>query len=93
MVCAAYWYAQYAQQRNSYMCQLRNTDQYNLRLPLGWRAALKAKATASHRSLNSLLIALIDAGMEAEGLHLEMASQDEKDRQGCNPDGLEQSTQ
>lgn len=45
----------------------RDADKYMLRLPEGWRAAIKAKAAINRRSMNSEILAALEgvAGMAA----------------------------
>lgn len=57
-------------------------DAYTLRLPEGWRAAIKAMAAENERSMNAEII-----------FHLRKVipvDTNEKDRQGCRPDGLDE---
>jgi hypothetical protein len=46
-------------------------DRYNLGLPDGWRAVLKAEAKKSHRSLSAEIIAAIQVGMRVKGVNLD----------------------
>lgn len=64
-------------------------DAYMLRLPAGWREAVKAEAKKAHRSMNGEIIAAIEAHMTSKGVKLQ--PKHEKDRQGGHPDGLKQS--
>ena len=43
----------------------RGNDQYMLRLPDGWRAAVKALAVKNHRSMNSEILAAIEFALGA----------------------------
>lgn len=52
----------------------RNADKYMLRLPDGWRSALKAEAQKSHRSMNAEIVAAIETAMRIKGVPLEKAS-------------------
>lgn len=52
----------------------RNADKYMLRLPNGWREAIKAEAGKSHRSMNAEIIAAIETAMRIKGVQLESAS-------------------
>lgn len=66
--------------------------QYMLRLPNGWREAIKAEAKRSHRSMNSEIVAAIEAALRGKGIQVDLLpSSNEKDRQGGHPDGLMQS--
>lgn len=69
----------------------RSMDQYQLRLPDGWRAAIKEEARKAHRSMNAEIVAAIEKGMAVKGVSFPLPADDEKDRQGGHPDGLEQS--
>ena len=52
----------------------RNADKYMLRLPDGWREAIKCEAQKSHRSMNAEIIAAIETAMRIKGVTLESAS-------------------
>lgn len=49
-------------------------DSYMLRLPDGWREAIKAEARKGHRSMNAEIIAAIETAMRIKGVQLEAAS-------------------
>lgn len=49
-------------------------DAYTLRLPDGWREAIKAEAAKNRRSMNSEIIEAISAAMRMRGVQLESAS-------------------
>ena len=49
-------------------------DAYMLRLPDGWRDAIKDEAKKSHRSMNAEIIAAIETAMRIKGVQLERAS-------------------
>ena len=46
-------------------------DQYMLRLPDGWRDSIKTEAKKAHRSMNSEIVAAIEAAMQIKGVQLE----------------------
>jgi|GEM_PF-2931937 len=46
-------------------------DRYNLNMPDGWRAVLKAEAKKSRRSLNAEIIAAIQTSMRIKGVNLD----------------------
>ncbi len=50
------------------------TDQYMLRLPGGWRDAIKTEAKKGHRSMNAEIIAAIEVAMKEKGVQLEQPS-------------------
>lgn len=52
----------------------RNVDKYMLRLPDGWRKAIKAEAAKGRRSMNAEIIAAIETAMRIKGVPLEIAS-------------------
>lgn len=52
----------------------RKADQVLLRLPDGWRGAIKVEAKKNHRSMNSEIIAAIETAMRIKGVHLDAAS-------------------
>lgn len=45
----------------------RNEDKYMLRLPDGWRAAIKARAVKNHRSMNNEILAALEGVVTAAG--------------------------
>lgn len=49
-------------------------DAYTLRLPDGWRDAIKAEAAKSRRSMNSEIIEAISTAMTAKGVQLEASA-------------------
>lgn len=53
----------------------RLSDQYMLRLPDGWRSAIKAEAKKSHRSMNAEIVSAIETAMRIKGVQLESAAQ------------------
>lgn len=59
-------------------------DQFVVRLPDGMREAIKRIAQANERSMNSEIVFHLRSMIAAYG-------ENEKDRQGSHPDGLEQS--
>lgn len=65
-------------------------DQFVVRLPAGWRDAIRGEAKRARRSMNSEIVAAIEAAMAAKGIQI-ADPKNEEDRQGGNPDGLEQS--
>lgn len=46
-------------------------DAYMLRLPDGWRDAIKAEAKKAHRSMNAEIIAAIETAMRNKGVQLD----------------------
>lgn len=52
----------------------RLADQFQLRLPNGWRDAIKAEAKKNHRPMNSEILAAIETAMRIKGVKLESAS-------------------
>lgn len=48
----------------------RNEDKYMLRLPDGWRAAIKARAVKNHRSMNNEILAALEGVVTAAGVIL-----------------------
>lgn len=46
-------------------------DQYMLRLPSGWRDAIKDEAKKSHRSMNAEILAAIETAMRIKGVQLD----------------------
>lgn len=48
----------------------QEADKFLLRLPDGWRDALKAEAAKSHRAVNSEIIAAIEVAMRIKGVQL-----------------------
>jgi hypothetical protein len=42
----------------------RHDDQFNLRLPEGWREAIKSQAVKSRRSMNSEILAALESVVE-----------------------------
>lgn len=69
----------------------RQLDQYVLRLPDGWRDTIKSEAKKNYRPMNGEILAAIEAYFRVRGVFLAPTSNNEKDRQGGNPDGLVQS--
>lgn len=49
-------------------------DAYTLRLPDGWRDAIKAEASKNRRSMNSEIIEAIAAAMRMKGVQLAAVS-------------------
>lgn len=49
-------------------------DQFNLRLPAGWRGVLKAEAKKEHRSMNAEIVLAIQTAMRIKGVNLENAA-------------------
>lgn len=49
-------------------------DCINVRLPDGWRDALKARAAKNRRSMNSEILAAIETAMRIKGVQLDAAS-------------------
>lgn len=49
-------------------------DQYMLRLPRGWRDAVKEEARKGHRSMNAEILAAIETAMRIKEVSLESAS-------------------
>ena len=52
----------------------RHMDQFQLRLPKGWREQIKQEAAKNHRPMNSEIIAAIETAMRIKGVQLESAS-------------------
>ena len=46
----------------------RNTDKFMLRMPDGWRAALKARAALNRRSLNQEILMALEGVVKAAGV-------------------------
>lgn len=46
-------------------------DKYLLRLPDGWRDAIKVEAKKNHRAMNSEILAAIETAMRIKGVPLE----------------------
>lgn len=46
-------------------------DQYMLRLPEGWRDAVKAEAKKGHRSMNAEILSAIETAMRIKGVQLD----------------------
>lgn len=46
-------------------------DQFQLRLPDGWRDKIKAEAKKNHRPMNSEILAAIETAMRIKGVQLE----------------------
>lgn len=49
-------------------------DKFMMRLPDGWRDAIKIEAAKNRRSMNAECLAAIETGMRAKGVQLESAS-------------------
>jgi len=49
-------------------------DQFQLRLPDGWRDTIKAEAKKNRRPMNSEILAAIETAMRIKGVQLESAS-------------------
>lgn len=49
----------------------QTSDKVMLRLPDGWRKAIKIEAIKSHRTMNGELVAAIEAGMKLKGVQLD----------------------
>lgn len=56
------------------MTRKQQEERYPLRLPTGWRDAIKVEAARNRRSMNSEIVDAICRSMEAKGVHLEAAS-------------------
>lgn len=52
----------------------RLAEQFQLRLPVGWRDAIKSEAKKNHRPMNSEILAAIETAMRIKGVQLEQAS-------------------
>ncbi|KFI27736.1 DNA-binding protein [Haematobacter massiliensis] len=52
----------------------RESDKFMMRLPDGWRDAIKAEAKKHHRTMNAEIIAAIEVAMRIKGVQLESAS-------------------
>ncbi|UFS67753.1 Arc family DNA-binding protein [Paracoccus denitrificans] len=46
-------------------------DKFMMRLPDGWRDAIKMEAKRSHRSMNAEILAAIEVAMRIKGVQLE----------------------
>jgi predicted HicB family RNase H-like nuclease len=53
------------------MQQNEPLDRFTLRLPEGWRNAIKAEAKKSRRSMNNEVLAAIETAMRIKGVPLE----------------------
>lgn len=53
---------------------MQEADKFVIRLPDGWRGAIKAEAKKTHRSMNAEIIAAIETAMRIKGVQLEAAS-------------------
>lgn len=53
---------------------LQEAEKFVVRLPSGWRGAIKAEAKKGHRSMNAEIIAAIETAMRIKGVRLESAS-------------------
>lgn len=49
-------------------------DRFIIRLPDGWRDAMKAEAVRNRRSMNAEFLAAIETAMRIKGVQLERAS-------------------
>lgn len=49
-------------------------DKFMMRLPDGWRDAIKVEAARNHRSMNAEILAAIEVAMRIKGVQLEPAS-------------------
>ncbi|MFE3836939.1 Arc family DNA-binding protein [Pseudogemmobacter sonorensis] len=52
----------------------RIEDKFMMRLPDGWRDAIKVEAKKSHRSMNAEILAAIEVAMRIKGVRLESTS-------------------
>ena len=52
----------------------RLADRFMVRLPDGWRDAIKAEAAKNHRPMNSEILAAIETAMRIKGVQLEATS-------------------
>ncbi|MDO5643446.1 MAG: Arc family DNA-binding protein [Paracoccus sp. (in: a-proteobacteria)] len=46
-------------------------DRFIIRLPVGWRDAIKAEAAKNHRSMNAEILADIETAMRIKGVSLD----------------------
>ncbi len=51
------------------------TEQIAVRMPSGWREKVKAEAAKERRSMNSEILAAIEAAMRSKGVHLDTTAQ------------------
>lgn len=49
-------------------------DKFMMRLPDGWRAAIKIEAAKNRRSMNAEILAAIEVAMRVKGVQLDSAS-------------------
>lgn len=54
---------------------LQPQDRYTIRLPDGWRDAIKAEAQKNHRTMNSEVLAAIETAMRIKGVQLNAQGQ------------------
>lgn len=52
----------------------QQADRFIIRLPDGWREAMKAEAARNRRSMNAEFLAAIETAMRIKGVQLERAS-------------------
>lgn len=52
----------------------RIADQFVVRLPDGWRDAIKAEAKKERRSMNAEILSALEIAMRIKGVQLESAS-------------------
>ena len=52
----------------------RESDKFMMRLPDGWRDAIKGEARKHHRSMNAEILAAIEVAMRIKGVQLESVS-------------------
>jgi plasmid stability protein len=50
-------------------------NQFNLRLPDGWREKVKEEAAKCHRSMNAEILSAIETAMRIKGVQLEAPAQ------------------
>lgn len=53
---------------------MQGADKFVIRLPAGWRDAIKLEAKKNHRPMNSEILAAIETAMRIKGVTLEAAS-------------------
>ena len=46
-------------------------DKFMMRMPDGWREAVKAEAAKNHRSMNAEILSAIEVAMRIKGVQLE----------------------
>lgn len=66
----------------------RNSDSYVVRMPEGMRDLIKARAKKTRRSMNAEIVALIEAGLAADGVSVEPIVWRQAPSSGASPELL-----